>query len=54
MNMDIRRDALVAPKEIEDLRGAVGWDRSEGTYEQILSTHSMYFTARDQDGLLVV
>ena len=51
--MDITRDAPVDPKEIEDLREAVGWDRSEGTYKEILTRHCTYYTVRNQDGLLV-
>ncbi len=53
MNIDITRNAHVDPKEIEDLRESVGWDRSEGIYERILATHSAYYTVRDRDGLLV-
>ena len=53
MNIDITRSAPVDPKEIEDLRQTVGWDRSEGTYEEILARHLTYYTVRDQDGLLV-
>ena len=51
--MEITRDGQVEPKEIEDLREAVGWDRSEGHYEQVLTTHYTYYTMRNQDGLLV-
>jgi len=49
----ISRDSPIAPVEIEDLRTAVGWDRSEGTYEQILQRHYAYYTARQDRGALV-
>ncbi len=39
MNYNILKSGSVDPKEIEDLREAVGWDRSEGIYEQILQRH---------------
>ena len=51
--MEITRDGHVEPKEIEDLREAVGWDSSEGNYGRILTTHYTYYTVRNQDGLLV-
>ena len=53
MNMEITRDRQVDPREIEDLREAVGWDRSEGTYQRVLASHYTYYTVRDQDGRLV-
>lgn len=51
--MDITRDGPIEPKEIEDLREAVGWDRSEGTYRQVLDRHYAYYTVRDRNGNLV-
>ena len=53
MNMKIDRNAPVDPKEIEDLREALGWDRSEGTYEKVLARHFTYYTVRNQDGVLI-
>ena len=53
MSMDITRDAPVAPQEIGDLREAVGWDRSEGTYKEILARHYAHYTMRNREGLLV-
>ena len=53
MKCEITKDALVSPKEIEDLRESVGWDRSEGTYEKVLSRHYAYYTVRDQNELLI-
>ena len=53
MKPEIIRDGPVAPEEIEDLRAAVGWDRSEGTYEHVLQRHYAYYTARVDDSRLV-
>ena len=53
MHRNIDRQAPVTPKEIEDLRAAVGWDRCEGTHGQILKRHFAYYTIRDEDGLLI-
>ena len=49
----ITRDGPVAPLEIEDLREAVGWDRSEGTYEQIVAAHYAHYTVRDEHSRLI-
>jgi GNAT superfamily N-acetyltransferase len=48
----IFRNGGVYPIEIEDLREAVGWDRSEGTYEEILCRHYAYYTVRAGDDRL--
>ena len=53
VNMKIIRDSIVEPKEIEDLREAAGWDRSEDTYQDILDRHYTYYTARNEDGRLI-
>jgi len=54
MNTDIIRDGPVEPKEIENLREAVGWDRSEGTYQRILhGRHYARYTVRNHSGSLV-
>jgi len=53
MAPEIIRDGPVSPVEIEDLRAAVGWDRSAGTYEQILQRHFAHYTARAEDGRLI-
>ena len=53
MRPSIVRDGPVVPKEIEELRVAVGWDRSEGTYADVLRRHYAYYTARADDGSLV-
>jgi len=53
MNPEVVRDAPVEPNEIEDLREQVGWDRSEGTYGQVLQRHYAQYTARDDAGRLV-
>lgn len=45
----IIRNGTVEPKEIEDLRAAVGWDRSEGTYKDVLRRHYAYYVARVDD-----
>ena len=45
----IIKNGTVEPKEIEDLRAAVGWDRSEGTYKDVLRRHYAYYVARDDD-----
>ena len=36
MEIEAVRDGPVEAREIEELRTAVGWDRCEGTYEEIL------------------
>jgi len=51
--MEITRESKVTLKEIEDLREAVGGDRSEGTYQEILSRRYTYYTVRNPDGCLV-
>ena len=53
MKPEIIRNGQVAPKEIEDLRVAVGWDRSEGTHENILRKHFAYYTVRNDDFSLI-
>lgn len=53
MKPKITRDGQISPKEIEDLRALVGWDRCEGTYENVLQNHFAYYAARnDDDGLI--
>ena len=49
----ITRDGPVTPGEIADLREAVGWDRSDETYERVLATHYTHYTVRDAGGRLV-
>ncbi|MFC1533244.1 GNAT family N-acetyltransferase [Thermodesulfobacteriota bacterium] len=49
MKSKITRDGQVTPKEIEDLRAVIGWDRCEGTYESILCKHFAYYIARADD-----
>jgi ribosomal protein S18 acetylase RimI-like enzyme len=41
----VTRGKIVTGTEIEDLRVAVGWDRMEGQYDQILSRSYTHFTA---------
>lgn len=53
MRYEITRDAPVHPKEIEDLRESVGWDRSEGTYGEVLSRHYTHYTVRDRSDQLI-
>ena len=53
MNTDIVRDRPVQPDEIEGLREAVGWERSGGTYDEILRRHYAHYTARDESGDLI-
>ena len=53
MNPEIFRDAQVDPKEIEDLRAAVGWDRCEGTYSLTLKRYYTYYTVRAEEGQLI-
>ena len=53
MDLQITRDGPVEPSEIADLREAVGWDRSEGTYDQILARHYARYTVRDEDARLI-
>lgn len=53
MDYNILKNGPVNPKEIEDLREAVGWDRSGETYARILQQHYAYYTARSVNGKLV-
>ena len=53
MQPDIVRDGPVEAGEIEDLRQAVGWDRSEGTYDRVLARHYVHYTVRDNGGRLI-
>ena len=53
MEYKILKNGIVRPDEIEDLRGVVGWDRSEGIYEQVLQRHYAYYTARSASGKLI-
>ena len=53
MDVRITRDDAVSPGEIADLREAVGWDRSEGTYAETLKRHYAYYVVRDHTGRLV-
>ena len=53
MDYTIHKNGTVEPDEIEDPREAVGWDRSEGIYEQVLQRHYAYYTARSANGKLI-
>ena len=53
MAVPIMRDGSVSPQEIEDLREAVGWDRSEGTVSLALQRSHRFYVARDESGRLV-
>ncbi len=53
MNYNVLENSSVKPREIENLREAVGWDRSDGIYEQILRQHYAYYTARSEHGKLL-
>jgi ribosomal protein S18 acetylase RimI-like enzyme len=44
MNYPILKNSTVYPYEIESLREAVGWDRSEGIYGQVLKRQYAYYT----------
>ena len=48
----IERDKPVTAAEIEGLRCAVGWDRFEGRYDQILSNSYTHFTVHDTNRLI--
>jgi GNAT superfamily N-acetyltransferase len=49
----IRRNVNLAGKEVEDLRGAVGWDRMDGHYDRILKRSYTHFSAHENDGRLI-
>jgi ribosomal protein S18 acetylase RimI-like enzyme len=49
---EIRRDDVVTPLEIEDLRAAVGWERLENKYEKILANSYTHFTLRKDNRLV--
>ena len=53
MDYTIQKNGTVEPNEIEDLREAVGWDRSAGIYEQVLQRHYASYTARSVNGKLI-
>jgi GNAT superfamily N-acetyltransferase len=53
MSADIVRDGPVEPVEIDGLREAVGWDRSDGDYAEVLAKAYTYYTVRDQHRKLV-
>lgn len=53
MDVQITRDGAVSAREIEDLREAVGWDRSEETVSRALQRSHSYYVARDGSGRLV-
>jgi GNAT superfamily N-acetyltransferase len=53
MEYNIITNGAVSPEEIEDLREAVGWERSEGIYRQVLERHYAYYTARAVNGKLI-
>lgn len=53
MTLEVIVNGNVTSKEINDLREAVGWDRCEGAYEQILKRHFAYYTVRADDSLLI-
>ena len=48
----ILRDRPVSQKEIESLRLAVGWDKMEGKYQQILKNVYTYYTVHVKDELV--
>jgi N-acetylglutamate synthase-like GNAT family acetyltransferase len=52
-NHEIVRDGTVEPNEIDDLRQAVGWDRSGANYDKVLASHYTHYTVRDNNGLLI-
>ncbi len=53
MQPAIDTNGPVGTTEIEDLRQAVGWDRSEGTYTHTLPRLFLHYTARDAEQRLV-
>lgn len=53
LEVEITKNGPVRPKEIEDLREAVGWDRGDGVYDTILKMHYAYYTVRLGVGDLV-
>ena len=50
---EITKSSAVDPEELGELRVAVGWDRDDGTDEQILARRFSYYAARTEDGELV-
>jgi len=53
MDIEIVRDGPLTPDEIEELRTAVGWEQTDGTYGEILQRHYAHYTARDRSGELI-
>ena len=53
MDLEVARDGPVEPREIEELRAAVGWDRCVGTYDRILREHYAHYTVRAPNDQLI-
>ena len=51
-DQQIQRNEVVAAKEIEELRAAVGWERLEDKYDKILANSYAHFTLREDGQLL--
>ena len=52
-NISIIRKGPAAPREIGDLRIAVGWKRYDATDARVLAERYSYYTARNSDDTLV-
>jgi GNAT superfamily N-acetyltransferase len=52
ISYEIKRDESVEPKEIEDLRVAVGWEKLEDKYCRVLASSYAHFTVREDRQLL--
>ena len=53
MNIKVIRNGPVEPREIEDLRRAVGWDITPGQCGRALARSFAHYSVRDGDGLLI-
>jgi GNAT superfamily N-acetyltransferase len=53
MSTDIVKDGPVEPAEINGLREAVRWGRSDADYSEVLRKAYTYYTVRDRHGQLI-
>ena len=49
---EVMRQADIPPRAVQDLREAVGWDRSEGTTARVLAQSYAHFSITDASGLV--
>ena len=50
--MKIERDGKIATREIEDIRGSVGWDQNLGRYKKAMKQTHSWYTIRQMNKLI--